>query len=181
MKKVELTTSISIYESIQELPKDVEVLMQKAIDAKEHWPKEKKLAAKQRTLEFHQNATKESFSTDGKYANFSAQGLENYYDVQKLLSDRISKIPAQTLQSTYGLTAATNADGSPMTDEKGNPQFYEYGTTKTVSRSDPRIKQLTNQIIQNNRFISYLIFGYSPYMIFNILKRACISSIILLL
>ena len=34
MKKVELTTSISVYESVQELPKDVSVLMQKAIEAK---------------------------------------------------------------------------------------------------------------------------------------------------
>ncbi|UMB55144.1 cytidine deaminase [Lutibacter sp. A64] len=36
MKKVELTTSISVYESIQELPKDVEALMKKAIEAKEN-------------------------------------------------------------------------------------------------------------------------------------------------
>ena len=36
MKKVELTTIISVYESIKELPKDVEALMQKAIEAKEN-------------------------------------------------------------------------------------------------------------------------------------------------
>ncbi len=35
MKKVELTTSISVYESIQELSKDVKALMKKAIEAKE--------------------------------------------------------------------------------------------------------------------------------------------------
>lgn len=36
MKKVEITTSISVYESIQELSKDVEALMKKAIEAKEN-------------------------------------------------------------------------------------------------------------------------------------------------
>lgn len=36
MEKVELTTSISVYESIDELPKAVHVLMQKAIDAKKN-------------------------------------------------------------------------------------------------------------------------------------------------
>ncbi|WP_298370703.1 cytidine deaminase [uncultured Lutibacter sp.] len=34
MKKVEITTSISVYDSIEELPKDVLSLMQKAIEAK---------------------------------------------------------------------------------------------------------------------------------------------------
>ncbi|REE80012.1 cytidine deaminase [Lutibacter oceani] len=36
MKKVDLTTSISVYESIEELPNEVQVLMQKAIDTKKN-------------------------------------------------------------------------------------------------------------------------------------------------
>lgn len=36
MEKVELTTRISVYESIEELPRTVNVLMQKAIDAKKN-------------------------------------------------------------------------------------------------------------------------------------------------
>ncbi len=92
------------------------------------WPKEVKDKAKQDALTRHQQGTSSSRDSSGNFMNYNARGMEEFFDVPKLVMDRLSKMKPFTLQSQFGLTPATDAQGNPMTDSAGNPQFFQSGS-----------------------------------------------------